>query len=202
MSVATIRTPRARAIPRDGERGARGREGPRGPQGEPGRDGKDGKDGVDGQDGKRGRPGADGKDGKTIIGPQGPKGDRGEPGPKGEKGDAPAHEWSGTKLRFENPDGSWGDFVELRGPAGQPVAVSMGGGGSSGFSDAPADGNEYVRKNGAWVVATGGGSLTADDISADIAADETLTTVDEALEKVVGDIELPDLTLLLDNALV
>lgn len=132
-------------------------------------------------------------------GEPGKRGDDGDPGPRGPKGDKPDHRWQGTKLAFEKPDGQWGQAVDLRGASGgSSVGISGGG----GLSDAPSDGNEYVRKNGAWVVATGGGSLTADDISADIAADETLTTVDEALEKVVGDIELPDLTLLLDNALV
>jgi len=33
----------------------------------------------------------------------------------------PAHEWSGTELRFQNPDGSWGDYSDLQGPgAGDP----------------------------------------------------------------------------------
>jgi hypothetical protein len=48
----------------------------------------------------------------TIKGPQG---DQGPPGPKGDK---PAHQWSGTSLRFENPDGSWGQFVNLKGQDG------------------------------------------------------------------------------------
>src|SRR5690606_22547112 len=30
------------------------------------------------------------------------------PGPQGPKGDKPAHSWSGTQLRFENPNGTWG----------------------------------------------------------------------------------------------
>lgn len=34
--------------------------------------------------------------------------------PKGPKGDVPAHEWVGTAIRFQNPDGSWGDFVDLQ----------------------------------------------------------------------------------------
>ena len=36
--------------------------------------------------------------------------------------------------------------------------IELGAGGGSGWgSEAPKDGNEYVRKNGAWAVATGGG---------------------------------------------
>lgn len=41
-------------------------------------------------------------------------------GPPGEKGDKPSHNWNHTSLRFENPDGSWGSFVNLQGPTGPP----------------------------------------------------------------------------------
>ena len=51
----------------------------------------------------------------TIKGPKGDQGPQGEQGPKGDK---PAHEWQGTSLRFENPDGSWGQFVDLKGQDG------------------------------------------------------------------------------------
>src|SRR5690606_27512023 len=37
------------------------------------------------------------------------------PGPQGPKGDKPAHSWSGTQLRFENPNGTWGTYVNLKG---------------------------------------------------------------------------------------
>jgi hypothetical protein len=30
----------------------------------------------------------------------------------------PAHQWAGSALQFENPDGSWGALTELQGPAG------------------------------------------------------------------------------------
>src|SRR5690606_20463375 len=36
----------------------------------------------------------------------------------GPKGDKPAHEWSGTSLSFENPDGSMGESVNLKGQKG------------------------------------------------------------------------------------
>ena len=36
-------------------------------------------------------------------------------GSVGPIGPMPSHEWSGTSLRFENPDGSMGDFVPLKG---------------------------------------------------------------------------------------
>lgn len=34
------------------------------------------------------------------------------------RGPAPAHQWKGTELRFENPDGSMGAYVDLKGPEG------------------------------------------------------------------------------------
>jgi hypothetical protein len=55
---------------------------------------------------------------KGDQGPQGEQGPKGEQGPQGPKGDKPAHEWQGTSLRFENPDGSWGQFVNLKGQDG------------------------------------------------------------------------------------
>lgn len=57
-----------------------------------------------------------------VLGPRnrvGPQGDPGKPGKQGKIGPAPEHEWQGTKLRFQNSDGSWGDFVDLKGPKGK-----------------------------------------------------------------------------------
>jgi hypothetical protein len=45
-----------------------------------------------------------------------PKNEPGPEGPPGPKGDKPDHKWDGTKLRFEKPDGEWGEEVDLRGP--------------------------------------------------------------------------------------
>ena len=53
-------------------------------------------------EGPRGPTGAEG-----AIGPQG------EQGEQGEKGDIPPHEWNGTHLRFQNPDGSWGEYTDI-----------------------------------------------------------------------------------------
>lgn len=87
--------------------------------------GADGVDGVDGQDGAQGPQGPQGPQG--IEGPQGPEGPAGEQGPQGvpgpegptgNTGPAPDHEWSGTRLRFKNPDGTWSDFTDLQGPQG------------------------------------------------------------------------------------
>src|SRR5690554_2789022 len=41
-----------------------------------------------------------------------------EKGSKGDKGDPPNHQWDNTSLRFEKPDGSWGDYVDLKGDKG------------------------------------------------------------------------------------
>ena len=40
-------------------------------------------------------------------------------GSVGPIGPMPNHEWSGTSLRFQNPDGSMGDFVPLKGDKGE-----------------------------------------------------------------------------------
>ncbi len=63
-----------------------------------------------------------------AIGPQGPQGPagadgvqgiQGSKGDKGNKGDAPAHQWSGTALSFQNPDGlTWGISMDLKGKPG------------------------------------------------------------------------------------
>lgn len=44
---------------------------------------------------------------------------------------APAHQWSGTRLRFANPDGSWGAWTDLQGPRGE--RGPRGGGGAHPF---------------------------------------------------------------------
>lgn len=95
---------------KDGKPGRDGRTGPRGVQGPQGPAGR-GKDGRPGRDGRDGRPGRDGEDGKP--------------------GDMPEHEWDGTKIRFELPDGDWGPWVDIRGPqgsAGQSFGPGEGGG--------------------------------------------------------------------------
>lgn len=46
-----------------------------------------------------------------------------EPGPKGDK---PAHEWNNKSLRFENPDGQWGSYVNLQGENGESSTIEVG----------------------------------------------------------------------------
>ena len=112
-----------------GEKGDPGDTGPRGPAGEKG------DTGPQGPAGPKGDPGIQGPEGPQ--GPQGEKGATGDPGPKGDTGAAgpagadgaqglpPEHEWQGTQLRFKEPDGSWGQFIDLRGPAGSSATVPI-----------------------------------------------------------------------------
>lgn len=53
-----------------------------------------------------------------VMNLRGPKGADGPKGNDGPRGLAPAHGWSGYSLRFQNPDGSWGAYTNLRGPQG------------------------------------------------------------------------------------
>lgn len=45
----------------------------------------------------------------------------GQQGDKGDTGPMPKHDWSGTALRFQNPDGTWGNRVDLKGEPGNRV---------------------------------------------------------------------------------
>lgn len=47
-------------------------------------------------------------------------------GPRGYPGPAPAHQWDGTKLRFENHSG-WGEWIDIKGLTGQPGADGKDG---------------------------------------------------------------------------
>lgn len=46
------------------------------------------------------------------------KGEQGLKGDSGRKGDIPKHEWDGTKIRLQNPDKTWGIWVDLKSVAG------------------------------------------------------------------------------------
>lgn len=83
------------------------------------------------------------------------QGEQGPPGPQGPKGDKPDHEWKGTELRFEKPDGSWGPFVNLQGPRGGRGGSGGGGTGGTDLSQLPlADQSSIeqvvVRQNNQW----------------------------------------------------
>lgn len=63
---------------------------------------------------------------------------------QGEKGNAPAHQWDGTSLQFENPDGTWGSLVNLKGEQGQGLVP----GGTAGQILQKASSTDYDAK---WV---------------------------------------------------
>lgn len=53
------------------------------------------------------------------------------------KGDPPAHQWQQTSLRFENPDSSWGNYVNLIGATGpQGLQGIQGAAGATGATGA------------------------------------------------------------------
>lgn len=99
-----------------GELNAFRRESLRGANGSSGSDGRNGIDGKDGANGLQGLPGPRGEKGDSI---KGDKGDRGLQGLKGETGAPPEHRWDGTKLSFKQPNGVWGEWIELKGATGE-----------------------------------------------------------------------------------
>ena len=128
------------------------------------RDGAPGRDGIDGRDGRDADPEMvralieealadrpvprDGRDAdpavirlevERAVGDvlrAAKSGANGDVGADGEVGPMPRHEWDGTKLRFEQADGTWGEWVNLRGPRG---ATGPAGGGNSTLVVAPAN---------------------------------------------------------------
>ena len=73
-------------------------------QGKQGIPGEQGIRGLIGPPGNKGESGNKGDKGDSIIGPQGPE------GIMGKCGNTPQHQWHNNKIRFQNEDGSWGDF--------------------------------------------------------------------------------------------
>lgn len=112
-----------------GDKGEKGEAGPQGPRGEQGPRGMEGPIGPRGQDGERGERGPQGPQG--IQGPQGSIGLRGEKGDPGVQGLPPRHEIDTVqpKIRFENPNGTWGEWIDLKRVI---VNQMLGGGGGSG----------------------------------------------------------------------
>lgn len=89
------------------------------------------KEGPQGPKGDRGEQGDQGP-----MGPMGPRGNDGQQGPKGEKGDKgdmPRHQISNGEIRFEQEDGTWGNWIRV---SNGPV---MGGGGSASAFNGPED---------------------------------------------------------------
>lgn len=121
----------------DGATGPQGPAGPQGPQGLKGDTGDTGPAGATGSRGPIGATGAQGPKGDIgntgpqgpqgptgatgPTGPQGPKGNTGSTGATGATGPTPAHQWSGTSLRFYNGS-AWGSYVNLKGSTGSTGA--------------------------------------------------------------------------------
>jgi hypothetical protein len=103
----------------NGDRGPKGDRGEKGNQGDRGERGEQGPEGKQGPRGERGRDGKNGRDGR--------EGRKGDPGRPGDRGPMPRHRWQWTRLQFENPDGTWGESVDLQG---------LSGGGRRGLSRA------------------------------------------------------------------
>lgn len=117
-----------------GNDGPQGTVGPQGPAGIDGATGPTGPQGIQGPVGDQGPIGPLGPTGPAgNVGPQGPTGNTGSTGSTGPQGatgstgatgPTPAHQWSGSSLRFY--DGSaWGAYVNLVGPAG-PASYDAG----------------------------------------------------------------------------
>ena len=111
-----------RDVPTPGPDGAQGATGPQGPVGPQGEQGVQGERGTEGSSGSAGAHGPQGLPGMTgVMGPVGPEGPRVN------------HRWEGTTLKIENPDGSFDDGVDLRGPSGASGPAWTGGGGQVRF---------------------------------------------------------------------
>jgi hypothetical protein len=93
-----------------GDQGIQGIQGIQGPKGDQGIQGPKGDQGIQGLKGDKGDQGIQG-----VQGLKGDKGDKGDQGIQGPKGDKPRHQWVGTSLQVENPDGTWGASVNLKG---------------------------------------------------------------------------------------
>lgn len=95
---------------------------------------------LKGPRGENGIQGAKGDKGDT--GPQGLKGDQGV---KGDKGDKISHQWQGTILKLENPDGTFEAGVDLRGLKGDKGDVGeRGPQGIQGVQGPAGNGQSYV----------------------------------------------------------
>lgn len=62
----------------------------------------------------------------------------------GPTGPAPQHEWAGTSLRFQNPDGSWADAVNLKGGKGDDGVVDESTRASQGEAEAGSDNAKWM----------------------------------------------------------
>ena len=97
-----------------------------------------------------------------IAAARGEAGSPGTPGEPGAPGRAPKHQWQGTRLRFQNPDNTWGEWVELRGEPGKTRVSGGWGSATSAFDpttlpqalDDPKPAELLVQQNGTWARAS------------------------------------------------
>lgn len=164
-----------------GNTGLKGERGDRGSKGDKGERGETGATGLKGDKGDRGEAGADGRDG--VDGKDGLNGADGL-SVKGDKGDKPAHEWKGTQIRFEMPNGQWGKYIDLKGQDG--IGRFMGG--SSGLQVITSSDNSItVTQVGQTVdlVAVGGGGGSGDVTGAASSTDNAIVRFDGTTGKVI-----------------
>ena len=152
-----------------------------------------------------GAKGADGTDG--ADGAKGEKGEQGIQGPagiQGATGSAPAHRWDGTKLQFDNPDGTAGEFVDLQGPQGvqgeqgpigpQGETGPEGPTGPTGPQGPKGDKGDTTVINAFSNVSVGGTTLSADSPA------DTLTLAAGTGITLTPDAESDSVTLAFDPA--
>lgn len=125
----------------DGKDGLRGERGPQGEKGDTGEQGPEGEMGPQGEPGEQGPKGDRGPKGeKGDKGDRGSDGSDGEDGSRGPMGPMPDHQWRDTSLRFQEPDGDWGRYVNLKGEKGdQGFPGGSGGRGPKGDKGDPGD---------------------------------------------------------------
>jgi len=123
-----------------GPQGVAGAPGAQGPQGTQGPQGIDGPQGPTGPTGTTGAQGPTGPTG--LTGPQGAAGPTGLTGPQGVKGDI-------GNTGPQGPVGGTGPQGPIGNTGPQGVKGDTGPQGP-GITDAPSDGNSYIRKNAAW----------------------------------------------------
>jgi hypothetical protein len=195
-----------------------------GEKGDPGKTPVKGVDYDDGEDGMPGQPPKHQWDGTKIRfeKPDGKwgvwvdlKGKEGDPGKTPEKdidyrdgidgddgiGRPPAHEWKGTKIRFQNPDKSWGQWVDLKGAKGDKEIGPKG--------DIPAHEwrgplIRFQNPDGSWDKWTDLRGPAGKGLKGD-PGDKPVAGIDYKIPKDGKDAELPealDMTVLIDADLV
>jgi hypothetical protein len=78
-------------------------------------------------------------------GPQGPRGPQGDPGPDGERGPSPEFQWRGTEIRFRQPNGNWGKWIDLKGTKGDKGNTGLGMMGPQGPQGEPGPPAELLE---------------------------------------------------------